>query len=107
MTRGVKVTLTTYGGQLAAIGRRLPPKVVDTERLSEEGAKELVRLVRAARAADAPPRPQPDLARDAMSYEVLVEDAGEPVVLTASDTAMSRDFAALLAWLERNAERAR
>jgi hypothetical protein len=102
----VKVTLTTSGGHLAAINRRLPPKVVDTGRLSEGDAGELTRLVHAARAAEAPPRPQPDPARDAQSYRVVVEDEGGEVILTATDAAMSRDFAALLAWLERNAERA-
>lgn len=101
----MKVTLTTSGGQLAAIQRRLPPKVVDTGGLPEEAAAELTRLVEAARAADAPPQRRPDEVPDAQSYKVLVEDGGEVTILTASDTTMSRDFAALLAWLERNVQR--
>lgn len=97
----MKVTLATHGGQTAALNLRLPPRVVDTEALPENAARELAHLVEAAQTAPPAKPDQPGQARDAMSYTITVEDASRPAVLTQSDTTMSPAFAALLAWLER------
>lgn len=101
----MKVTLATHGGLAAAINLGRPPRVVDTDNLPEPAAEELAQLVAAARAAepaDAPAEPGPGRARDAMSYTITVEDDGHQLVLTASDTTMSRELSALLSWLEQH-----
>jgi hypothetical protein len=100
----VIVTFATHGGLAAGINLRLPPRSVDTEHLPERAGQELARLIAAARAAATPGEVQPGKARDVMSYTVLIEDDDEPLLLTASDTAMSREFSSLLEWLERHAE---
>ncbi|MFI9150434.1 protealysin inhibitor emfourin [Streptomyces sp. NPDC053367] len=97
----MKVTLATHGGQAAAIQRRLPPDVLDSDDLPEDAAAELARLVAAALAQDAEGPSGPGRARDAMSYTITVEDGGRSTVLTRSDTTMSPAFAALLDWLEQ------
>jgi hypothetical protein len=98
----MKVTLATHGGQAAAINLRLPRRVVDTETPPEPAAAELARLVAAATAVKASPAGG-ERARDAMSYTVTVEDRGRSTVLAQSDVTMTRQFAALLAWLEEHA----
>ncbi|WIM99480.1 hypothetical protein ACTOB_003135 [Actinoplanes oblitus] len=94
----MRVTLTTHGGLAAAITSRLPAKVVDTTDLKPEDAAELRELIAAAASAAAPATSP--AARDAMSYTVLAESAAGGTTLTASDAAMSAEFAALLDWLE-------
>ncbi len=97
----MKVTLATHGGQAAAINLRLPPRVVDAEALPQEAARELARLVEAAKTTQAVKEDGPGQARDALSYTITVEDVDRSTVLTQSDTTMSPAFAALLTWLER------
>ncbi|MEU2224848.1 protealysin inhibitor emfourin [Streptomyces sp. NPDC018347] len=96
----MKVTLARHGGQAAALRLRLPPEVLDTDALPEGAAAELARLVAAA--GPAAGAEGTGRARDAMSYTITVEDDGRSTVLTQSDTTMSREFAALLRWLERH-----
>jgi hypothetical protein len=96
----MRVVLATHGGQAAAINMRLPPRVLDSDRLPPEAAAELRELVAAARAEEAPEKAEN--ARDAMSYTVTVDDGGESATITASDTAMSPAFAALLSWLQKH-----
>ncbi|MFD8984168.1 protealysin inhibitor emfourin [Streptomyces sp. NPDC059564] len=98
----MKVTLATYGGLAAASGLRLPPRVWDTDALPENAAAELAQLVAAA--APTPTVDRPSLARDAMSYTITVEDGGRSTVLKQSDAAMTREFAALLTWLQKHFE---
>ncbi|MET7397884.1 protealysin inhibitor emfourin [Dactylosporangium sp. NPDC005572] len=98
----MKVTLAAHGGQAAAIHLRLPPRVMDADALPEQEARELARLVEAATTAPAAEEERPGRARDAMSYTITVEDGGQPIFLTQSDTTMSPEFAALLGWLERH-----
>jgi uncharacterized iron-regulated membrane protein len=101
----MKVTLTTHGGLAAAINLGLPPRVVNTDNLPEPAAQELAQLVAAAKAAgpaEAPAETGPGHAPDAMSYTITVDRDGHQVVLTATDTTMSREFAALLEWLEQH-----
>lgn len=97
----MKVSLARYGGLAAAIRR--PPLYAESSALPEKSAAELARLVAAIR-ADPPISGQgPGRTRDAMSYTItLEEDAGETMVLRASDGTMSPTFAALLQWLELN-----
>ncbi|MET9894348.1 protealysin inhibitor emfourin [Streptomyces sp. NPDC006465] len=97
----MKVTWETYGGQAAAIRLGLPPKVLDTDALPEDMARELDRLVAAALSEAEEKRP--DRARDVMSYTVTVEDGGHSTALTRSDVTMTPAFAALLGWLEKHA----
>jgi hypothetical protein len=99
----MRVTLTTHGGLAAAITRRLPARVLDTENLPPGEAAELRRLVAAA-TTDAP-RPAPTgstPARDAMTYTITADDGEQPTTITGSDTEMSPAFAALLAWIEQH-----
>lgn len=101
----MKVTLTTHGGLAAAINLGLPPRVVNTDDLSEPAAEELAQLVAAAKAAQsaaAPAEAGPGHVPDAMSYTITVDGNGHQVVLSAMDTTMSREFGALLDWLEQH-----
>ena len=100
--RGMKVTLATHGGLAAAINRRLPPRVVDADTLTEPAAAELAQLVAAATAARASAAVRSGRAPDEMSYTITVEDGGRQVVLAESDTTMSQEFSALLSWLEQH-----
>jgi hypothetical protein len=101
----MKVTLATHGGLAAAINLGLPPRVVDTDNLTDPATEELTQLVAAAKEAKLAGRPaEPGTGHipDAMSYTITVEDSGHKLVLTASDTTMSREFGALLDWLEQH-----
>ena len=98
----MRVTLATHGGQAAAINLRLPPRVLDTERLPPEAARELRGLVAAASAEGAGPA-APAPAGDAMSYTITVDDDAGTTTLTGSDTALPPAFGALLDWLQRHA----
>lgn len=97
----MRVTLATHGGLAAAINHRLPPQVVDADTLPRPAARELAQLIAAAEAAKPPKEAGPGRARDAMSYTITVDDGGHQVILVESDTTMSREFAALLDWLEQ------
>jgi hypothetical protein len=97
----MKVILATHGGLAAAINYRLPPRVVDTDTLTEPAAAELAQLVADATAAKAPADVRSERARDEMSYTITVEDGDHQVVLAESDTSMSPEFGALLSWLEQ------
>jgi hypothetical protein len=96
----VRVALETSGGQAAAINLRLPPRVLDTDRMPPEQARELRGLVAAASTesggGDGP-------ARDAMTYTITVDDGS--ITLVGDDTAMSPAFGALVSWIERHAGR--
>jgi hypothetical protein len=96
----MKVTLTTHGGLAAAINLGLPPRVVNTGNLPEPAAEELAQLVAAAKAAE--PAEASGRAPDEMSYTITVESSGHEDVLAATDTTMSREFGALLDWLEQH-----
>lgn len=101
----MKVTLTTHGGLAAAINLGLPPRVVNTDNLPAPAAEELAQLVAAAKAAklaEVPAEAGPGRAPDAMSYTITVDGNGHQVVLAATDTTMSREFGALLDWLEQH-----
>lgn len=93
----MRVTLKTAGG---VAGLRRPSRVVDTTTLSPDLAEELMRLLAAASTAAAPLDNSAGRTRDGMAYIIRSEHDGPPVVLHASDTAMSPEFAALLDWLE-------
>jgi alpha-beta hydrolase superfamily lysophospholipase len=108
----MRVALTTHGGLAAAINSRLPPRVVDTDDLPPEAATELSRLITAATAETTPDRAEKPSdrdtraeaagerrGRDEMTYTITTDDGTK---LTASDTAMSPAFAALVDWLKRH-----
>jgi hypothetical protein len=98
----MKVTLETYGGFAAGIRR--PARTVDTASLSAPQAAELVRLVAAASSGRSDDSADPGRARDAMSYEITVEDGGRSITLTGSDTSMSPSFRALRQWIEAHVD---
>ncbi|GLW31217.1 protealysin inhibitor emfourin [Actinoplanes regularis] len=95
----MRVSLATHGGLAAPIIRRLPPRVLDTDQLPGDAARELRRLVAAAAADPGAARPAPH-ARDAMTYTITVDDSPDSTTLTGSDTGMSPAFGALLTWIE-------
>jgi hypothetical protein len=96
----MRVSLTTYGGQAAAITMRQPARTLDTDTLPSGAAEELRGLVSAARAA--PGGPPPRAAADAMHYTITVDDDDHAATLSASDAGMTKAFAALLGWIERH-----
>ncbi|MGH3873682.1 MAG: protealysin inhibitor emfourin [Pseudonocardiaceae bacterium] len=100
----MKVTLATHGGLAAGINLRRPPWVVDADTLDRPGAKELARLVAAAKAAGTPAKARPCRAPDEMSYTITVQDGTHQHVLTASDTTQTPEFSALLDYLQRDME---
>lgn len=96
----MKVTLAQHGGQAAGINLRRAPLTVDTAALDASTASELKGLVASALSVPAPARS--GRARDEMSYTITIADGGHETVLLQSDTAMSAEFAKLLAWLGRH-----
>jgi hypothetical protein len=99
----MKVSLATHGGQLAGNYLHRPAQVVNAESLPKAAAEELARLVEAAKGASASEHARSDLARDAMSYTITIEDGDPPVVLVQSDGTMSREFVALRNWIKTHA----
>ncbi|MFL6446517.1 MAG: protealysin inhibitor emfourin [Bryobacteraceae bacterium] len=97
----MKVTLAKFGGLAAGIRR--PLKAVESASLPESSAAELAQLVASAKAGSIEREPKPGSVRDAMSYTITVDGAGQPVVMTQSDGSMSPEFASLLDWLEQHA----
>jgi hypothetical protein len=97
----MKISLAQHGGQGVGVLLQRPPLVVDTAALDPAKAKELGELAAAAVAAGPAP-PRPEGLRDAMSYSISIEDQGRDTVLRGADTAMSPEFARLLAWLQRH-----
>ena len=94
----MRISLSEHGGIGAAIRLGRPARVLDSGTLEPAATAELERLVTAAMAA-APgsagaPRP------DAMSYTITIENSGQPITLRASDADMSREFEALMDWLQ-------
>ncbi|AEV83534.1 hypothetical protein ACWT_2907 [Actinoplanes sp. SE50] len=96
----MRVSLASHGGMAAAITSRLPPRVLDADRLPRDAAQELRRLVAAATADPGGAAPSPR-ARDAMTYTVTIDDGPRSTTLTASDTTMSAAFGELVAWLDQ------
>ncbi|MCP3394746.1 hypothetical protein NLM27_39005 [Bradyrhizobium sp. CCGB12] len=96
----MKISLAQHGGQGAGVFLQRPPLVVDCGALDPTQAKELGELAAAATSAGPPP-PKPERSRDLMSYSISIEDNGHETVLSGADTAMSPEFAKLLAWLQR------
>jgi hypothetical protein len=99
----MKISLATHGGQLAGYYLHRPPQIVNAESLPKDAAKELARLVEAAKGAPASGRTRPDVARDAMSYTITIENGDPPVILVQSDGTMSPEFVALRNWIKTHA----
>ncbi|GIF04783.1 protealysin inhibitor emfourin [Actinoplanes siamensis] len=97
----MRLSLATRGGMAAPIARRLPPQVLDTDRLPDDAVRELRRLVAAASADPGGAHPAPP-ARDAMTYTITVDDGPRSATLVSSDTSMSPAFAALLDHVQRH-----
>lgn len=91
----MKITLREHGGLAAAIRR--PPRVIDTATLPADQAAAVAKLAAAAGSGPA----GPGAARDAMSYEITIEDGGRQSVLRGSDGSMPAPLAELVAALRR------
>lgn len=97
---GMKVTLTTSGGFAATVRR--PPRVLDTNDLSDEEATRLRELLNAV------PRgvsPAPGKIRDGMVYRIEVETPEGIEEVSAGDGAMSPAFASLLEFVREQIAR--
>jgi hypothetical protein len=99
----MKVSLATHGGHLAGYYLGRPPQIVNAESLPKDAAEELARLVEAAKGSPASEHARSDLARDAMSYTITIENGDPPVVLVQSDGTMSPEFVALRNWIKTHA----
>jgi hypothetical protein len=90
----MRITITTYGG--LAAGLRRPPVSVDTDRLSPAEVAELQRLVSAAQKESLLSGTAAQRARDAMTYEIAVNDGSSETVLKQSDVSAGPAFMRLL-----------
>ncbi|HEY0712383.1 MAG TPA: protealysin inhibitor emfourin [Polyangia bacterium] len=97
----MKVTLLTHGGFAPALRPR--PMTVDSDALAAGDADELARLVESVRASAPEADAGPGLARDAFTYTIAVEDAGDTQTFSFSDADPSSDLAALRDWFQRRA----
>lgn len=93
----MKIVLERFGG--LAGGMRWPAVTVDGSDLSAGDARELDRLVRAARSGSAVSS-EDARARDAATYRVTVDDGGTTSTFSQSDAGMNSAFALLLRWLQ-------
>ena len=100
----MKVSLARHGGQAAGMLLGRAPKVLDATRLPEADAKDLARLVEAARSQAVGAHRGTRSAPDAMSYTITVEGGDQPTILKCSDVDMSLAFEDLLRFLERHLE---
>lgn len=98
LCRVMKLTLHKYGGLAAGIRR--PPTIVDDRSMPEAAAQQLHDLLACARSAALAAPGATKAMPDAMSYSIEVEDNGQTVKLTASDTNMPAAFAELLDWID-------
>jgi hypothetical protein len=85
----MKITLDQHGGHLPM--RRNSKFEIDTQNLPEITAKEVERLIEAAR-NEAPPGPTISVP-DGMTYVITVDGGAE---LRQSDAALSGEFSALM-----------
>lgn len=99
----MKVTLQTYGGLGAAMAGK--SQTVNAGQLSQSAADELTRLVEAAKRSSTAQPDTPGSARDEMSYDVTIEEAGKSTVLSQSDTNKSPAFSALVRWITKEARK--
>jgi len=76
---------------------------VNAKSLPKDAGDELARLVEEAKATPASGDTRSDLARDAMSYTITIENGDPPVVLVQSDATMSPEFVALRNWIRTHA----
>jgi hypothetical protein len=97
----MKVLLNQRGGLAAGIRLSQPPLVVNTATLGAQDADELRQLVLKTVGAGEP-APQSGKARDALTYELTVENEGRATTLTQSDASMTAEFSELLVWLQRH-----
>jgi emfourin len=91
----MKVSLRTYGGLMGALGQQA--YAVDDATLTDEDKGELHALVSAA-AAERRPETSDQL-RDALTYEIEIDDNGRSMTLEATDGSVPHAFASLRDWL--------
>jgi hypothetical protein len=97
----VRVSLATSGGFAAALRLGHPPVVVDGADLPAADVDRLTALLAAVRQEDAPADDR--RARDAVTATLTVDDAGTTTVLRRSETASTRAWEELLAWVREHA----
>ena len=102
--KAMKLTLSTYGG--IAGGLRRPDLVVDSDSVPADAARQLGELVKAAKGDDRGAA-GPGSARDAMEYEIRIEEGSASSVIGRSDAEMSTSFAALMRWIKAHGQATR
>jgi hypothetical protein len=92
----MKVSVSTYGGQVATFNLNRPPHVVDSADLGQEGKDELRRLGTAATQASEKSR------STASSYAITIADDGKSEVLEATDGSVSAELAELRNFMRKH-----
>jgi hypothetical protein len=95
----MEVTLRISGG--FAAGLRRPETCVKADSLAPEDRARLCQLLEKARAEEGAPA-APRRVPDAMSYLIIVDEAGAATELRGADAAMSPGFRALLDWIRQH-----
>lgn len=99
----MRLELKTSGG-IATFPGLQKPVVLDTETLGAPESAEVTRLVEAAQPRTLPPHlPSNKNVRDARTYVLTVEDAGERHTLTRSEPLAEPELAALIAFIRKHA----
>ena len=80
----------------------LPAAVLDTATLSRENADELASLIAAAEHSASDRTEPPKGSADLAVHVITIDDGAERTVLRGNDAGMTREFAALLAWLQKH-----
>ena len=101
----MKVTLKKHGG--LAAGVRQSPCVIDSSTLAATQHDELSSLVSELQAAPAVEHESPGRMRDAMTYEITIDDNNVPFVYRQADLQMSEAFGNLLMWIEKHSSASR
>ena len=101
----MKVTLKKNGGLAAGVHQ--PPCVVEFSTLAAQQHEELSRLVAELRAAPAVKHESPGSMRDAMTFEITIDDNDMSIVYRQADLQMSEAFGNLLTWIEKHSAASR
>ena len=101
----MRLELKTSGG-IATFPGLQKPVVLDTETLEATESAELTRLVEAAQLHALPPNVPPNTSvRDARTYVITVDDAGQRHTLIRSEPLAEAGVAALVAFVRKHARR--
>jgi len=85
----------------------LQPKAVEVDQLPAETVAHVRGLAASLKKSGQPETRQPSAARDAISYSIVIDDNGERLSFKQRDAQMTREFDAMLNWLEDHFAQAR